>query len=195
MSARERKVEEVSHSSPEDRTDRVRLTIVNQRDRLLALVRRRAGPGVDAEEVVQVASERALARVDQLRNLERVEAWVSRIACNAAIDELRRRNSALVELDEAELAEQREKDVVDCWCVLAQVGSLKTEYATILRRVVIDGARVTDVAVELGLSANNATVRLHRAREALRKQMQKHCGTIDVRSCSECGCAERQCCA
>lgn len=142
-----------------------------------------------------MASERALARVAQVRNLERVEAWVSRIACNAAIDELRRRSTGFVEIDEAELADQSEKDDVDCWCVLTQLGSLKPEYATILRRVVLDGARVTDVAIELGLSANNATVRLHRAREALRKQMQKHCGTIDVRSCSDCGCAERQCCA
>lgn len=142
-----------------------------------------------------MASERALARVDQLKSLERVEAWVSRIASNAAIDELRRRNKGFVDIDEAELPDQCDNDGVGCWCVLAQVGSLKPEYATILRRVVIDGARVTDVAVELGLSANNAMVRLHRAREALRKQMQKHCGTINVRSCSDCGCAERQCCA
>ena len=71
---------------------------------------------------------------------------------------------------------------------------LKPEYTEILRRVVLDGAPLPGVAAELGLTTNNASVRLHRARAALRKRMAEHCGTLRARSCTECGCAERGCC-
>jgi RNA polymerase sigma-70 factor (ECF subfamily) len=53
---------------------------------------------------------------------------------------------------------------------------------------------VTEVARELGLNANNAMVRLHRARNALRERLASHCGTTTARSCSDCGCEERGCC-
>jgi RNA polymerase sigma-70 factor (ECF subfamily) len=96
-------------------------------------------------------------------------------------------------LDDVQLSGDVPKDL-DCWCVLAQAACLKPEYAEILRRVDIDGLAVTIVAGELGLSSNNAMVRLHRARKALRARMAEHCGTTSARSCSDCGCEERGCC-
>lgn len=66
--------------------------------------------------------------------------------------------------------------------------------AEIIRRVIVDGIPVTQVAPELGLTPNNAMVRLHRARTALRARLKEHCGTTSVRACSECGCEERGCC-
>lgn len=75
-----------------------------------------------------------------------------------------------------------------------QVEQLKPEYSTILRRVVLDGMPVTQVASELGLTPNNAMVRLHRARSALKARLASHCCTMTVAACSECGCEERGCC-
>lgn len=181
-------------SVPSSRAARIGNAIATQRTRLLALARRYGGPGVDVEEVVQVASERALARSEQLRADELAEAWVARIARNAAVDELRRRAIDFVSMDERELPEQQ-APAQDCSCVIAQLAALKPAYAEILRRVDVEGAAVTDVAYELGLSANNAMVRLHRARKALRARMAQHCGTTSTRSCTECGCEERGCCA
>lgn len=181
-------------TGPSSRAARVGSAIASQRRRLLALVRKHGGPGVDVEEVVQVAAERALACSEQLQTEERAEAWVARIARNAAIDELRRGQRHFVSIDDRELPEQPPSEL-DCWCVLAQVAALKPAYAQILNRVDIDGVAVGAIARELGLSPNNAMVRLHRARKALRARMVEHCGTTSARSCSECGCEERGCCA
>jgi RNA polymerase sigma-70 factor (ECF subfamily) len=38
-------------------------------------------------------------------------------------------------------------------------------------------------------------VRLHRARRALKERLAAHCGTTSARSCADCGCEERGCCA
>ena len=67
-------------------------------------------------------------------------------------------------------------------------------FALILRRVIVDMVPVSQVARELGLTPNNAMVRLHRARTALKQRLQLHCGTTSVLACSDCGCEERGCC-
>lgn len=172
----------------------VREAVAAQRGELLESVRRRARAGVDAEEVVQRAIERALARSDQVRDPARAAAWVGRVVRSVLLDELRRKRDVVLPVDELDLAAVEEEDVVDCWCVLVQAERLKPEYALILKRVVVDGLAVTDVAAELGVTPGNAMVRLHRARKALRDRLKEHCGTTSARSCSECGCGERGCC-
>lgn len=171
----------------------VREALATQRGRLLESVRRRVKAGVDAEEVLQCALERALARSDQVRDPARAAAWVGRVVRNVLLDELRKKRDVMLPVDELELASV-EEDAVDCWCVLVQAEQLKPEYARILKRVVVDGIAVTDVAAELGVTPGNAMVRLHRARKALRDRLKEHCGTTSARSCSECGCHERGCC-
>ncbi len=164
-----------------------------QRGALLAMVRRRVGDREDVEELLQEAFERALSKSSQLRDLSRVDAWLGRVVKNVIIDQLRRRHDAVLPTDDLE-APRLEVDTVDCSCVLAQADQLKPEYATILRRVVVDGVKIGDFAAELGLTPNNAMVRLHRAREALKVKLFAHCGTTTARSCLDCGCEERGCC-
>src|SRR5580692_5781226 len=45
----------------------------------------------DADDMVQIALERALARLDQWRRDARLDSWMFRIVRNAWIDELRSR--------------------------------------------------------------------------------------------------------
>lgn len=175
-------------------TATVRQLIGVHRERLVALVRSRAGGRVDAEEVVQQALERALERAHQLREPGRAEAWLGRVVRNVLLDELRKRRAPVLAVDELELSAIDDEGTIDCWCVLVQAEQLKPEYAEIIRRVIIDGIPVTKVAPELGLTPNNAMVRLHRARTALKTRLKDHCGTTTARSCSECGCEERGCC-
>ena len=77
--------------------------------------------------------------------------------------------------DEAALLaiERGDDDGIDCRCVLAQAEQLKPDYAEILRRVIMDGVTVTQVAGELGITPNNAMVRLHRARAALKAHSKR----------------------
>lgn len=172
----------------------VRVAVGARRGQLLAMVRRRGGSSIEAEEVLQAALLRALERAEQVRDPAHAEAWVGRVVRNVLIDELRKHHAPVLPTDDIAL-EPIEQDGFDCRCVLVQAEQLKPEYSTILRRVVVDGVSVTQVASELGLTPNNAMVRLHRARTALKQRLASHCGTTTVQACSECGCEERGCCS
>lgn len=171
----------------------IREVATGRRQALLAAARRRAAATFDAEDIVQHAIQRALERAEQLRDPSHAEAWLTRIVRNLSVDERRRRDELppVVTTCEALATEPTEEP---CHCVLAQLTHLRSDYSDILRRVIIEGKSVTQVAAELGISANNAMVRLHRARHALRKQLRTHCGMTTAQSCSECGCLERGCC-
>jgi pyruvate dehydrogenase E2 component (dihydrolipoamide acetyltransferase) len=56
----------------------------------------------------------------------------------------------------------------------------------------VEGAPVQDFAAEAGITANNASVRVFRAREALRKQVKTSCGTCADHGCLECSCGKKK---
>lgn len=174
-------------------TAAVRDAIEQKRLALLAMIRRHGAGKVDPEDVLQRAAQRALERADQLREPARAQAWVARVARNVLFDEMRSRSDVPSSVDVQRLA-AADKDGFECWCVLAQLRLLKPAHAQILQRVVLESVPVAQVAKELGLTPNNAMVRLHRARAALRQQVKKHCGMTTAQSCADCGCAERGCC-
>jgi RNA polymerase sigma-70 factor (ECF subfamily) len=171
----------------------VRRALTSRRAEFVALIRRRAGAELDAEEILQAALQRALERAPQLRDPARAEAWFGRIVRNVLIDELRRERHAVRAITPDDLAAP-EVTPARCGCVLSQASKLRPDYATILERVVVNGTPVTQVATELGVTPNNAMVRLHRARVALRKRMVAHCGTTSLQECSDCVCTTRGCC-
>ena len=47
-----------------------------------------------------------------------------------------------------------------------------------------------ELADGLGITVNNASVRLHRARRAMRDALCEHCGTDSLRSCQDCPCED-----
>ena len=51
-----------------------------------------------------------------------------------------------------------------CRCIRSLLDTLKPEYAAALRRIDLDGLTPTDFSRETGITANNAAVRVHRAR-------------------------------
>ena len=89
--------------------------------------------------------------------------------------------------------EQAPPDVRDtmCRCVSDVVATLKPEYQDVLRRVDLDGAAIAEIAREAGITANNASVRLHRARAALRGRIERACGACATHGCLDCTCGRR----
>jgi RNA polymerase sigma factor (sigma-70 family) len=179
-------------ASTEELNQTIRQVLLEHRGRFFSFVKKRAR-SLDPEDIVQLASERALMKSAQLQDPDKAEAWVMRIVRNTLIDELRKKQPISIELEEQHTIEE-ESHSAPCWCILSQSTQIKPEYREILRKVDIEETPVHIAAQELGLSANNAMVRLHRARKALQKQMQEHCGTTTARSCMDCGCEERGCC-
>lgn len=184
-----------SHPDQDDRlSPEVVRALVDNHRQFLGFLERRVGSRALAEDILQEAFARGLDKVDHLRSEESAIAWFYRMLRNAVIDHHRRRASASRGLDAlaAELAHEQQPsaDVADalCKCVVALAGTLKPEYASALKRIEVDGLAVKDYAAEAGISSNNAAVRVFRAREALRKQVARSCGTCADHGCLDCNC-------
>jgi RNA polymerase sigma-70 factor (ECF subfamily) len=75
-----------------------------------------------------------------------------------------------------------------CRCVGKLAETLKPEYAEALQRIDVEDMPVKEYAEHAGISASNAGVRVFRAREALRKQVARACGTCAEHGCLDCTC-------
>jgi len=169
-------------------------TLVARHREFLAFVEKRVGSRELAEEILQSAFVRNLDRVDTIR--ETAIGWFYRVLRNAIVDHQRRRATAARRLasygsDQATTATpDDELHRVVCACVAALATTLKPEYADALRRIEIDGIAVKAYADELGITSNNAAVRVFRARAALRKQVARACGTCAAHGCLDCTCGD-----
>jgi len=167
--------------------------VANHRE-FLAFLQARVGSRALAEDILQDAFVRGLGKLETLHDQRSAVAWFFRILRNAVIDHQRRQTVALRRLDAlaAELDAQPPaaelRDAV-CQCVGHLAATMRPEYAEALRRVEIDGIAVKDYAREAGITGNNAAVRVFRAREALRKQLVRSCGTCAEHGCLDCTCA------
>ncbi len=160
----------------------------------LAFLERRVGDRAVAEDILQEAFVRGLDKGDALRDEDSAVAWFYRMLRNAVIDYHRRRGSSgrALAAFATELETQVEPDAEThgniCQCVGEIAGTLKPEYADALRRIEIEGVPVQQFASEVGISSGNAGVRVFRAREALRKQVARACGTCAEHGCLNCTC-------
>ena len=109
------------------------------------------------------------------------------------IDHARSRNAARRRedawtTDAATLADDADAERVLCGCVAHLLPSLKPMHAELLRRVDLEGRPVSATAIALGMTANNASVTLHRARAELRRKLQEFCGACASGACLDCNC-------
>lgn len=170
--------------------------LVENHRRFLSFVERRVGSREVAEDILQDAFVRGLTRVDQLRDRQSVIAWFYRALRNALVDHWRRSRTeqrALENLaahDDSDRVSDPDLMKVVCECATALLDTLKPQYSEILRRVELDGIAVKQFALENHISQNNASVRLFRAREALRRQVVNCCRACSDHGCLDCSCRE-----
>lgn len=165
-------------------------TLVENHRAFLAFVERRVGSRDAAEEIVQSALARNVDKFDAVR--ESAIGWFYQVLRHAIIDHHRRAAAADRRLDAyAAIADAPDDELrgVVCACVARLATTLKPEYADALQQVEIEGVAVKDYAARAGISANNAGVRVFRAREALHKQVMRACGTCAEHGCLDCTCA------
>ena len=175
-------------------TDRRLERLLDNQRAFVAFVQRRVGSREAAEDIVQDAFSRAVTKADEVRDDESVVAWFYRMLRNAIVDRYRRddANSRALEAFAREIAGTAEPETHAevCRCVLAAADGLKPEYATALRTVDIDNVPVKDFAATAGITATNASVRLLRARQALKKQVAQTCGACATHGCMDCSCRQ-----
>lgn len=165
--------------------------VANHRE-FLSFVERRVGDRTLAEEILQDALVKGLDHVSEIH--ESAIGWFYRVLRNAIVDHVRRRDARARRLEAfaAEASSTQPEDAelhaVVCRCVSALAATLKPEYAEALQQIDVDGRAVKDYAEHAGITASNAGVRVFRAREALRKQVARSCGTCAEHGCFDCTC-------
>ena len=154
----------------------------------------RVGDRALAEDILQDAFAKVVARPEQAPADEGIVPWFYRTLRNAAIDRFRRRDAA--ERAYGAFARELETHATPspemaseiCACVSRLATTLRPQYAEALHAVEVRGTPVKTFAEEKGLSANNAGVRVFRAREALKKRVMESCGTCAEHGCVNCTC-------
>jgi len=160
--------------------------------KFLEFLRPRVESDAVAEDILQDAYAKCIDKVDDIRNEDSVLAWFYRVLRNAVVDHYRlagaERNVRTALENEPEESFEPELRANVCTCVSAVLPGLKPEYADIVKAVELGERSIADVARESGLTTNNATVRLHRARAALRRRLVEVCGSCTEHGCLDCTC-------
>lgn len=153
-------------------------SLLNLRDEIAALLPRlrRFGRTLarhreDADDLVQVAVERALTHTDQWRPGTRLDSWLFRIMQNAWIDETRsrlRRAQTFVAEEAGEQVGVSTTDAqIDAIAVRKAVAQLSDDQRVVVGLVLVEGLPYKEAAQVLGIPVGTLTSRLARAREAL----------------------------
>lgn len=151
----------------------------------------------EAEDLAQVVFAKAAEALPKFRGEAQASTWLYRIAMNVASDWLRSRSShnakltvhlpdefdeqaselvsATAGVDSQTSPEQElvRKDMRDC--VRAEIGRLTEEHQAVILLGELGGLTDDEVAKTLGITRGNAKVRLHRARQELKKAVEARC--------------------
>jgi RNA polymerase sigma-70 factor (ECF subfamily) len=178
---------------PRDEADPtpVDVLVANHR-RFLDFLSRRVGDRATAEDILQDAFVRGVAHQGSIRDSESAVAWFYRVLRNALADRHRRHDADQRARDElarrlddgADVELEREA----CACVTELVPLLHPDYAELIRRVDLQGESIGEIAAATGATPGSARVRLHRARAALRREVERTCRTCAEHGCLDCTC-------
>ena len=179
----------------------VRRALVDSHEDFLRFLKRKLGGPQEAEEVLQLFMLKAIERAGDLRDVNSVKGWLSRVLATTIADfqraAIRRRNKETI-IDPHELAEvipgqvEPDDDIVQavCDCLYRLLPTLKPEYAEVIWRADLLEEPRESIAKSLDTTVNNVTVRLHRARQALRARLMQMCRTCVEHGFLDCYCAK-----
>jgi RNA polymerase sigma-70 factor (ECF subfamily) len=142
--------------------------------RLRRFARSLAGNVPDADDLVQICIERALAKSDQLRDDAPLVGWMFGILRNAWIDEARgrtRRKRVFVAEELGEHVPDPNSGQSELLPVVQAMERLPEEQREVIGLVLIEGLSYREAAEIIGVPIGTVTSRLARGREALQTML------------------------
>lgn len=136
----------------------------------------------DADDLVQIAIERAIKRSDQWEPGTRLDSWIFRIMKNAWIDEARTR----IRRDRLFAPEEAGEHIGDNFAAAHQqrmaiekaVSLLSEDHRMVIGLVLVDGLPYKEAAEVLEIPLGTLTSRLARARETLQELLSDHAKAV-----------------
>ena len=171
----------------------IRAIIRSNNRRLYRLARGILRNDSEAEDVVQETYARAFTHLDSFRGDSGFGTWLGRIAINEALGRLRRRRARVEtslepELLNAEIIPFPVPTASDPEKTMAQrqiqnvveqaIDELPEPFRIVFMTRVVEGMNVEETAEILGLKPETVKTRLHRARAALRENVEKKIGPV-----------------
>jgi RNA polymerase sigma-70 factor (ECF subfamily) len=168
--------------------------LLESRGQFLNFLKKRVSSPDVAEELLQNAFLKTIEKSGDIRNAESIVAWFYRVLRNSVIDHYRSsgRNQQellgiLNDLERyASAVPEPENEV--CQCIHPLLENLKPEYREALTTIDLGDGSLADLASRAGITEGNAAVRIHRARQAMLKQVQMTCGACAEHHCVDCHC-------
>lgn len=171
-------------------------TLTDNHRAFMGFLIRRLGDRSAAEDVHQSFCLRAVRKGAELRDSESVTAWLYSVLRSVLVDHYR--SEAARQRNEEGYAREQILHTNDCHdpeieesicnCVHGLLPVLRPDYAAVLRRVDMSGEPRDQVAEDLGITPTNVRVRLHRARQAMRKALDRYCGSCCEHGFRNCDC-------
>jgi RNA polymerase sigma-70 factor (ECF subfamily) len=144
----------------------------------------------EAEDLAQDVFLKVHQGIDAFRGESKLTTWVFQIATFAALDRLKSASyrasqrlvpEIIIEDYPTQMVpahdQQPMKDEM-CKCIRGVVDRLPVDYRTIIYLSELKELRIREIAEIVGISPGAAKIRLHRARQILRTQMEQQCRII-----------------
>ena len=156
-----------------DPTDFIRDELIALLPRLRRFARLVTRHREDADDLVQMAIERALTHAAQWQSGTRVDSWMFRIMKNAWIDEVRARSRRAEVLAPEEAGEHvgvsMTEQQIERLTIEKAMGRLSEDQRLVVGLVLIEGLPYKDAALALDIPIGTLTSRLARGRDALQQ--------------------------
>ncbi len=151
-------------------------------DRLRRYLRGRVRTAENAEDVLHDFCLKVVTHFCGIQRSEAVGSWMTQVLHRTLIDHYRRsaasrRCAEVLAISASILATEKHEAEPICPYLQTALPAIKQEYMDLIRRIDFLGERRCDVAENLAISVNALTVRLLRARRALRKKLLPSCET------------------
>ncbi|HNX94082.1 MAG TPA: RNA polymerase sigma factor [Holophaga sp.] len=159
------------------------------RPKVVNYLARFVGQG-EAEDLAQDVFIRVHQGMDGFRAQAKLSTWVFQIATNAALDRLKSAShrASQAQVDERALDDsavhflpahdQQALKEEMCSCIRGLVDDLPVDSRTIIYLSELKELQIREIAEILEITPGAAKIRLHRARQCLKGQMEKHCRII-----------------
>jgi RNA polymerase sigma-70 factor (ECF subfamily) len=141
-----------------------------------------------AEDLLQNSLKKAIEYPATSTERQSVLAWFHQILRTALVDHFRVKSAGTRKIEEftreSDLHADEQVNSPDelrselCRCFEGLLPALKPSYAELIRRIDLQEEPLSDVARTLGITENNLSVRLYRARQALKTSLKQACRTL-----------------
>jgi RNA polymerase sigma-70 factor, ECF subfamily len=138
----------------------------------------------EAEDLTQEVFVKVQRALKDFRGDAKLSTWLYRIAINTALDKLR--SPSFQQMDQASIIEaldQTQKPFIEKElirdetndCLRGYIKKLPEDYRVVLVLSEWEGLRNNAIAEILGVTLETVKIRLHRAKEKLKEDLEAHC--------------------